>query len=153
MDSIIEIFKVHPKVSIPVLVLILKVVMKLFVGREAKYKHFLEMLYELPTDIIFLAISFSFVYFFLDDVTDKRVIEISVALIIVAILVIVLIRQCRNIGDSTMSFWKGTLLVVLIVVNYFISTTALYYSSSRLLNDPTIKDSKHIELKKTEECK
>jgi len=72
MDNVVDILlNIHPKVSIPVLVLVLKIVMKLFVGREAKVKNALEILYELPTDIIFLAISFSFVYFFLEDVNDK----------------------------------------------------------------------------------
>lgn len=151
MDDIVDILlKVHPKVSIPVLVLILKIVMKLLVGKEAKLKNALEILYELPTDIIFLAISFSFVYFFLDDVNNKNVIEISVVLIIIAFVVFALIGQCRKIGDDKLTFWRGAFLIFLIVVNYSISSISLYYSSSTLLNDPSIKncDTK-IELNKS----
>lgn len=155
MDSLVDILlKVHPKISIPILLLGLKVAMKLLVGRETKSKHVFEILCELPNDIIFLAISFSFVYFFLDDVNNKNVIVLSLTLIIIAFIVFSLIRQCRKLGDDKLTLWKGVLLVILIILNFSISGIALYCSSSYLLNDPLIKNCKQIiEINKTIECK
>lgn len=154
MDSCFLKLLENTKVALPVLVLVLKILMKLFVGRRTEHKHFFELLYELPTDIVFLALSFSLIYFFLDDINEKIIALIPLAIVIVGIIVVVIFRSCRFLNDEKITFWKGSLLVLLIVINYTISGWSLYFTSSNLLNDKMLQNTKHeIKINNPEECK
>jgi hypothetical protein len=122
------------KVIVPVLVIALKIVMKLFVGRRTEPKNYFELLCELPTDIIFLSFSFSLAYFFLDEVTMKETASISIGIVILSIVIVAIFRECRFISEGKITSWKVTLLLFLIALNYFLSLSCLYYSTNTLLS-------------------
>jgi cell division protein FtsL len=144
----------NTKIILPVLVLALKIVMKLFVGRRAGRKHYFELLYELPTDIIFLALSFSFVYFFLDEITQKETALIPLILVIISVIVVVISRECRFLNDEKITKGKGALLIFLIIINYAISVYFLYGTSGNLSTDKIVKQvEQNIDIKKTSRCK
>ena len=45
-------------IVIPSLLLVLQIIMKLVVGRKIEGKNYLDLIYELPIDIIFLSLAF-----------------------------------------------------------------------------------------------
>ncbi len=141
------------KIIVPALVLTLKIVMKLLVGRRTEPKHYFELLCELPTDIVFLSFSFSLVYFFLAEVTIKEIALIPIVIVIFSIAVVAIFRECRFISEGKRSGWKILLLIFLIVINYSISLVCLVYTSNKLLSaKPTIKTEQTPENKENQ-CK
>ena len=154
MDKFITFLMDNAKVTLPALVLLLKIVVKLFVGRRAEGKNFLELLYELPTDIIFLALSFSFAYFFLDQVTKKETMIFSIFIVIISVCVVVIFRECKILYDAKRTWQKVTLLIFFLIINYGISVLTLLYTSDNLVSvNSKANNEKNIEIKNTKECK
>ena len=123
------------KIIVPGLVLTLKIVMKLLIGRRTEPKHYFELLYELPTDIVFLAFSFSLIYFFLDSCTLKSMALIPTCIVVVAAFVIAIFRECRFISEGKLTGGKIALVIILIAINYLLSLTCLYFTSNNLLSE------------------
>jgi hypothetical protein len=154
MDEFITFLMKNAKVTLPALVLLLKIVVKLFAGRRAEGKNFLELLYELPTDIIFLALSFSFAYFFLDQVTKKETMIVSLFIVIISVCVVVIFRECKILDDAKRTWQKVTLLIVFLIINYGVSVFTLLYTSDNLVSiNSKANNEKNIEIKNTKECK
>lgn len=136
---------VNLKIVLPVLILTLKVIMKLVVGRKMEFKNFLELLSELPSDIIFLAVSFAGVYVFLHDPIEPLSIIVFVSAIVVSLLVIAICRESRTISDSTISVNRAIFLSLIIALNSAISITCLFVASGQLQQGKCIIAPEKIE--------
>lgn len=138
------------KVIVPLLILALQIVMKFVVGRRIEKKNYLELLCELPTNIIFLSVSFSLVYMFLHETIKPQAVIVFIVFIIVALIVVTIFRECKFLSDATRTKCKTALLVLLIVINYPISLYCLYVASGQIMNNkPFINQ----ETKTEEKCK
>ena len=142
------------KIIVPLLVLALQVIMKFVVGRRIERKNYLELICELPTNIIFLSISFSLVYIFLHETIKQESVIAFMLFVILSLIVVTIFRECKLLSDATRTKAKTALLVILIILNYPISLACLYFASEKLLNEkPIVKQEQTQEIKKTDKCK
>lgn len=142
------------KILVPLLVLTLQVIMKFVVGRRIERRNYLELLCELPTNIIFLSISFSLVYIFLNETIKQESVIAFMLFVVLSLIVVTIFRECKHLSDATRTKGKTALLVLLILVNYPISLGCLYFASEQLLKEkPAVKQEQTQEIKKTEKCK
>ena len=142
------------KIIVPLLILALQVIMKLVVGRSTERKNYLELICELPTNFIFLSISFSLVYIFLGEPIKPESVITFIVFIIFALIVVAIFRKCKVLSDATRTKGRTFLLVFLILINYPISLACLYFASEKLLNEkPKVNQVPYQEIKKTDKCK
>jgi hypothetical protein len=142
------------KIIVPLLVLALQVIMKFVVGRRIERKNYLELICELPTNIIFLSISFSLVYIFLHESIKQESVITFMLFVILSLIVVTIFRECKLLSDATRTKSKTALLVFLIILNYPISLACLYFASEKLLYEkPIVKQEQTQELKQTDKCK
>lgn len=123
------------KVVVPLLILVLQIIMKLVVGKKIEKKNYLDLLYELPTNFIFLAVSFSLVYTFLHDTIRPEVVILFIIFIIIALVVVTIFRECKDLHDATRTKGKTAILVFIIIINYLFSVSCLYVAAGQLMND------------------
>lgn len=126
---------VYIKVIVPLLILALQVIMKFVVGRKIEKKNYLELLYELPTNFIFLAVSFSLVFMFLHESIRPEVVILFIIFIITALIVISIFRECKDLNDAARTKSKTAILVLIIIINYLISIGCLYIAAGQIMNN------------------
>ena len=141
------------KVVVPLLILILQIIMKLVVNRRINLKNNLDIIYELPTNLIFLSVSFSIVYIFLYESIKKESVILFIVLIIASFIVVTIFRECKYLADSVLNRKKTVLLVFLILLNFLISVKFLFKASDQLLKKPTMTIEQIQNTKETEKCK
>ena len=124
---------VNTKIIVPLLILVLQVIMKLVIGRRIEGKNYLELIYELPTNFIFLSISFSLIYIFLLETISQESIVIFVVLIIISMVIVYIFRECKHLADSTKTTLKTVILIILILINFIVSLKCLYVASEKLM--------------------
>jgi hypothetical protein len=131
-DKILQ-FLPPPKIIVPVLLLGLRVVMKLFVGKEADKNDYFNLLCELPTNIIFLALSFLLVYIFLQEEPELDSMVFFLIFIILAVIAFKIFRHCEKIGFNQITRKQARILGLTLLINYVISLSCLYLASDQLL--------------------
>lgn len=141
------------KVVVPLLILILQIIMKLVVNRRINLKNNLDLIYELPTNLIFLSVSFSIVYIFLYESIMKESVILFIVLIIASFIVVTIFRECKYLADSVLNRKKTVLLVFLILLNFLISVKFLFKASDQLLKKPIMSTEQIQNTKETEKCK
>lgn len=136
------------KIIVPFLVLFVKIVLKLLVGRKVDKRVMVDFICEFPTDIIFLSFSFSFLYFTLEIATNKDFALIPIIVIVVlSVVVVYLFRESKDLSDNMFSNWKKMAsFILLIIINYTISLVCLSYTMNHIVS----KTQEHIQSNKTE---
>jgi hypothetical protein len=140
------------KVEVPLLIMILQIMMKLVVHRRASLKSSLEIIYELPTNFIFLSISFSIVFIFLKEPIKSDAVILFIKLVIAAIIVVAIFRECKYLADSSLTNRKKLFLVLLILINFLISVNAIFKASDQLLKNPIDTTEQIQNIKETDKC-
>ena len=121
------------KIYIPILLLAIQVLMKFFVGRKIDGRICLESLCELPTNIIFLAISFSVIYISTHEPVMQAAMMPPLFLFCVAFIVVFLFRLSKGLLDDLKAKTTIALFLFLILVNFILSIYCLSITSEKLL--------------------
>lgn len=128
------------EVGMPILLLVLAFVMKLFVDKVAGLFDFILSIFELPTEISFLAISMVVAYTISSPSNNKSGMCWFVAYLVAVFLVIVIWRRSTNLliqtSRGTQSLnqnRKGVLGCMLGILNYTIAITCLVHSISLVM--------------------
>ena len=139
----------NPRVIGPFLVLVLQVAFKFLIGRKLEYKNFLDLIYELPTNIVFLSISYFLAYLILNEPVNLGSILYFLGLIAVSPFIVAGFRVCQSIGDETPSEPKKrpVSLILLLLFNYLISTYCLVFASQHLMTKNTIPKTSQSQVK------
>ncbi|MCK5535683.1 MAG: hypothetical protein KAI79_02590 [Bacteroidales bacterium] len=120
-------------IVIPSLLLVLQIIMKLVVGRKIEGKNYLDLIYELPIDIIFLSLAFFLVYILSFDFVNSTFVKPLLVLFIVALINGTISWVCKHIADKTTTIRRIIYLILLVAFNLSLSFSCLYYSSHQLL--------------------
>lgn len=128
--------------------------MKFVVDRRIERKNYLELICELPTNIIFLSISFSLVSIFMNDIIKKEDVFSFIVFVIVSLIVVTIFKECKYLIDASKTKKGIITLVILIFLNYPISLGCLYFASDQLLKEKkTIPTEQLFESKKIYICR
>lgn len=142
------------KIIVPLLVLALQVILKFVVGRRIERRNYLELVCELPTNIIFLSISFSLVYIFQNETIKIDAVITFMVFVIVSLIVVTIFRECKQLSDATRTKTKTAVLVLLILINYPLSLECLYRASDQLMKKKNTTQTEQLpKTKKIDRCK
>ena len=122
------------KIIAPLLLLGLQVSLKFLVGRQIEKRHYLELICELPTNVIFLSSSFSLVLLFINNPIENMTVIYFIAILIISIIVVFIFRITKNILDLTMTVKNILWATILILFNYLVSISILYIISKEILS-------------------
>lgn len=122
------------KILVPLLLLGFQFVTKLFVGREVQLQTAAEALCELPTSIGFLSTSFGILFLATFDDQKPGGIYLTLAVIIIAIIIVAFFRLTRSYYDLQDKRW-----VLVLAINMFLALGTLYFSTEQLLTRQILK--------------
>jgi hypothetical protein len=122
------------KIIGPILAVALQVSIRFVTGRKVGNENFLELFIEIPMNIVFLSITFLLINLFSLEAIDHGVLILFVISIISSFIVILIYRECKNIIDIKETKKKILFFLLLILVNYIISLTSIFYASTSLVS-------------------
>lgn len=140
------------RVEVPLLIMILQIMMKLVIHRRASIKCSLDLIYELPTNFIFLSISFSIVFIFLKEPIKPESVILFIKLLILSIIVVAIFRECKYLADSSLNRTKIFFLILLILINFLISVHAIFKASDQLIRKPIYNTEQFQNIKEIDKC-
>jgi FtsH-binding integral membrane protein len=115
-------------VLLPLGLLVLAFLLKLFVDQSADVPRTIEALYSVPIDVVFLATSFAVAFTLSSPSGAGRGLLHVLGFIIAAVVVVFLWRRSRRLFDVTHYFWSA----VVFVLNVGISASLLHRAVSLL---------------------
>lgn len=144
----------NARILVPTFVLLLQIILKFVVNRRIDKKNTVELINELPTNAIFLAISFSLVYIFLQESIEPKSVYTFAFFVLAALFVVSIFRECKFLIDSTGISAKIIVMICLLFINFIIALGCLYYATGQLMNEKTtLKQEERIETKESNICK
>jgi hypothetical protein len=114
-------------IILPILLLVLIFILKAFVNRTTSLTQLVEAIFELPSDIVFLSLSFISASMIAKNQLDIMALILIVGLII-EVISIVLWRCCIKQAEKSQIF----ISVLIAILNYVIGILSLSYSVSSL---------------------
>ena len=121
----------HLNVILPLTLLLIGFLLKLFIGRNIETPHLIKALCELPVDIMFLALSFGIAFTISNANHQAEGLAYCFAGLAIAIVVVVLWRLSVNIYlKKGKYFW-----VIILAINLFISGIGIKMSVELIIDE------------------
>jgi hypothetical protein len=114
---------------LPIAILILAFILKLFIDRSVEATVFIQALYELPVDIVFLALSFLAAHTISITENQEKALLFCFVLTIIATLNVIVLRRALKLLDKKSIKWS----IALTALNYFSTIFILYEVITRFL--------------------
>lgn len=120
----------HLDIILPIVILVLAFMLRLFIDRSVNKADIIETVCELPSDMIFLSLSFLMAYTISHSKSQAEGLLYSLINVIIAIVIVAMRkRSITSITDHRRYIWLGWF-----VPNFLIAVTTLIFSIY-LLND------------------
>ncbi len=104
-------------IILPIAILILAFLLKLFIDRNVEIPLIIRSIYELPVDIIFLSISFIAAFTISTGIEKNEGLFYCFVYLIVAIINVIIWRRTIKLFERGKTFWS----IILTLVNFFIT--------------------------------
>ena len=112
----------HIEVILPIAILILAFLLKLTIDRSVEAPILIQALYELPVDIVFLALSFLAAHTIALTTSKNTALFYCFVITIVSVINVILWRRSIKLFDKKSIIWS----LVLTFINYSVTTFILY---------------------------
>ena len=132
----------HLNIILPLTLLLIGFLLKLFIGRNIETPKLIEALCELPVDIMFLALSFAIAFTISNSVNQAAGLFYCFGGMAIAILVVVLWRISINLYDSKN---KHNLWVLILAVNLFVASCGIKKSVDLIIEVEDVSKTEIIE--------
>ena len=99
-------------VILPIFLVILAFILKLFMDRSATWPLFIKSLYEVPVDVVFLALSFTTAFTIADVSNINKGICYFFISLIFSLIVVVLWRRATKLFEADSIIFSGLIFIV-----------------------------------------
>lgn len=102
----------HLDIVLPIILIIIAFLLKLFMDRNATLPHFIKSLYELPVDIVFLGLTFTTAFTISEASHMAKGMFYLFVFLVIALINVVLWRRSTTLYEQTSYSWASSLFVL-----------------------------------------